>query len=244
MEIPDETVEAVARGFYRQIVEYGFQERDQLRFVNEFLDMVMTSQSGTTVLERNVSWKDPHKSSVKQLPLQSERVSIEAFEPRVHTRIVEEWINTPEGRMFLLSRVTSRELGIEEVIESEGNILGLITLIDRTPIGLLAYLNWDRRQRKAELRKLVGKRSCRGKGLGREATGLWIKYGFHSLGLHKIYLTTLDTNIRNIKLNESLGFRTEGVLRDECRFDNSYHDVLRMSLLENRHLVSKAQRGE
>lgn len=48
--------------------------------------------------------------------------------------------------------------------------------------------------------------------------------------MRKIYINTLDTNIRNIRLNEALGFRLEGILRDEVLLDGTCHDVLRMAV--------------
>jgi diamine N-acetyltransferase len=95
---------------------------------------------------------------------------------------------------------------------------------------VIAYLNYDTCHRKAELRKLVGHPLARGKGLGLAATRLWIRYGRDGLALKKIYLNTLDTNIRNIRLNEELGFKIEGILRNELFIDGTYRDVLRMSL--------------
>jgi len=97
----------------------------------------------------------------------------------------------------------------------------------------MAFLNYDRKYKKAELRKLIGVPKLRGKGLGKEATKYWIQYGFTELGLNKIYLNTVDTNIRNIKLNEELGFKVEGILRNEILIDGNYHDVLRMGLCRN-----------
>jgi hypothetical protein len=55
--------------------------------------------------------------------------------------------------------------------------------------------------------------------------------GIAGLGLKKIYLNTLETDVRNIRLNEELGFKVEGILRNECFFDGEYHDILRMALL-------------
>jgi RimJ/RimL family protein N-acetyltransferase len=85
-------------------------------------------------------------------------------------------------------------------------------------------------QHKAELRKLIADPCMRGQGLGKEAALLWLNYGMLKLGLKKIYLTTMDTNTRNIRLNESLGFKVEGILRNEILFDGRYRDVLRMGL--------------
>ena len=53
-------------------------------------------------------------------------------------------------------------------------------------------------------------------------------YGAVTLDLRKIYLNTFNTNIRNIKLNEELGFRVEGILRNEMFFEGEFKDILRM----------------
>jgi diamine N-acetyltransferase len=131
-----------------------------------------------------------------------------------------------------LSSITAKTLDIDQVLRSDQNLLGVITLPDATPIGLMAFLDLDRWQRKAELRKLVGEQQYRGRGFARQATTLWIHYGLHGLGLRKIYLNTLQTNIRNIRLNEALGFHVEGILRKEFYLDGEHHDVLRMALFK------------
>ena len=66
--------------------------------------------------------------------------------------------------------------------------------------------------------------------MAEEATRLWIRYGVNVLKLEKIYVSTLQTQISNIKLNESIGFRVEGLLRNEVLIDGTRHDVLRMGL--------------
>ncbi len=106
-----------------------------------------------------------------------------------------------------------------------------IVSLDDVPIGALAYLNLDRQQGKAELRKLIGDKRARGQGYAKTATQYWIEYGISTLGLRKIYVNTLDNNLSNIKLNEMLGFRVEGLLRDEVLIDGKYKDLLRMSLI-------------
>ena len=51
------------------------------------------------------------------------------------------------------------------------------------------------------------------------------------LELKKIYLNTIDTNIHNIRINEKMGFKVEGILRDEALVDGVTHDILRMGLI-------------
>ena len=59
--------------------------------------------------------------------------------------------------------------------------------------------------------KLVGERSARGKGYAEEATALWIKYGVADAGVSRSsFVSTLQTHLRNIKLNEAVGFRRRG----------------------------------
>jgi len=110
-------------------------------------------------------------------------------------------------------------------------IFGIVCTPDGTPFGIVGYLNHDREQRKAELRKLIGDPAMRGKGYGKKATKLWLSYGIHGLRLRKIYLYTFDTNLRNIRLNEELGFKLEGIYRAENIIDGIPKDVIRMGLL-------------
>ena len=144
--------------------------------------------------------------------------------------MLDRWLADGWGRYFLLSSTTAQRLDAHEVVQSENSVVGMITLPDSTPIGSVAFLDHDPAQKKAELRKLIGDVGQRRKGFGKEASALWIKYGLEVLNLKKIYLSTLNTNIRNIKLNEELGFIVEGILHNEVFIDGTYHDVLRMGL--------------
>ncbi len=227
--ITDRTIEAMARGFYREAASYGFKQVDYVKFANALLDLSMR-QNGKG--EATLRAENPRRTAVPgatRLPLVGERVKIRAFE-RKDLDLVRRWLDDPHGRYFLLSRTTARSLDPEDLLTRDDSVVGVITLLDDAPIGLLAYLDVDRVQRKAELRKLIGEPAHRGKGLAHEATRLWIDYGLTSLHLRKIYVNTLDTNIRNIKLNRDLGFKVEGLLRDECFFDGQYHDIIRMAL--------------
>lgn len=121
-------------------------------------------------------------------------------------------------------------LNLSALLNQSQNVIGMITLPDGTPIGCLAFLNVNRDQGRAELRKLIGEREMRGRGLAKQATALWIRYAAEGLALRKICLYTLGSNIRNIQLNEDLGFEVEGILRNEVVVDGRPHDVVRMGL--------------
>jgi len=229
--IPNATIEAIARSLFKETLRYGFKQVDYLRFVNVLLDMSM--KNGNYASEK-IEIKPAEKADLtNNLPLVGEQVKVREFIENKDRLLLEKWIAEKDGRHFLISRITARESDVNSLIKSEQNILGIITLntTDEMPIGVLAFLDHDPVQRKAELRKLIGDPEFRGKGLAKEATKLWLQYGSSILGLKKIYLNTLDTNIRNIKLNEELGFKVEGILRNECCIDGNYHDVLKMAFL-------------
>jgi RimJ/RimL family protein N-acetyltransferase len=227
--IPHETLETIARSFFKAAVGYGFHQMDYIRFVNLVLDMSMKNTA--VAPQRQAAPPLAQAEAQDSLPLEGGNLAIRRYNRAHDCALLDRWMTDKTGRYFLLSRTTAQPLELHELLDSDRSILGVITGVDGLPIGLMAFLDHDRMQRKAELRKLIGDVQYRGKGYGKEATALWVRYGISSLGLKKIYLNTLETDLRNIRLNEELGFKVEGILRNECWFDGEYHDILRMALL-------------
>jgi UDP-4-amino-4,6-dideoxy-N-acetyl-beta-L-altrosamine N-acetyltransferase len=72
-----------------------------------------------------------------------------------------------------------------------------------------------------------------GKGTGRALGNTALNYAFNELGLHKVCGRALDYNERSIRFHRALGFKQEGVLRDQ-HFDGvRYHDVVCFGLLHD-----------
>ena len=230
-KIPDTTIEALTRNFFKESLDYGFKYEDYLKFVNSLLEYAISAKN-------NGNGKEPEtissfKNSLKTpaLPIQTENLIIREFDKENDSKLIEEWSRDKFGRYFLLSMTSSLDSNIEKLISSNIHYLGVVTLKDNTPIGVVGFLNFDKAHRKAELRKLIGVPEYRAHGYGKEATRYWIEYGFKKLELKKIYLNTIDTNIHNIRINEKMGFKVEGILRDEAMVDGVTHDILRMGLI-------------
>ena len=100
-------------------------------------------------------------------------------------------------------------------------------------LGHVGLYNIDSRVRSAEFAILIGDKQQWGRGLGQQVSRLLIEYGFRQLNLHRVYLKVLVTNERGIRLYERLGFRREGVLRDDQFRNGRYVDVVVMGLLES-----------
>jgi len=226
--VNDISIEVISKSIIKEANEIGFQRNDYIKLANIFLDSALNIELNKDQVKKvNVF---SQKEKVK-LPLSGENILVREFNKKSDSIKLKEWLEDETGRYFILTRATSGVYNVDRLIEDDRHILGIITLKDKTPIGLMAFLDCDKNQKKAELRKLIGEPAYRGKGYGKEATKLWIQYGISNLGLHKIYLNTLQTNVRNIRLNEELGFLVEGILRDECLIDGKYNDLLRMGLV-------------
>ena len=78
---------------------------------------------------------------------------------------------------------------------------------------------------------LIGEKDCHGKGLGEEATRVLCRFAFEEMNLHKIRLDVYASNEAAVRTYENVGFRREGVLRDEAFRAGRYIDLLRMGLL-------------
>ncbi len=230
MEIPDNTIEAFARNFHREARLYGFSDADCLRFVNAILDLIMKNDAANNHKFSTLHWSRQVEQRYARLPIAVKQLCIREYDHIIDPPFFERWLEDEYGRYFLLSRLSLHQTDFFDLVNDPTNIIGVITLPEGLPIGAVAFLKHDTLSKKAELRKLIGNPDYRGKGYAKTATRLWIEYGLFGLGLKKIYLNTINTNIRNIRLNQELGFTIEGILHNEVMIDGIYKDVLRMSL--------------
>ena len=72
-----------------------------------------------------------------------------------------------------------------------------------------------------------------GRGYAREAARAMLGYGFRELGLHRVYVGTLEEHAAAIRLAEGLGMRREGTLRENRRFGGRWRNTTILSVLES-----------
>ncbi len=151
-------------------------------------------------------------------------------------KYVVKWRNDPD----ILANIFARKpLSLESHLKwfqspREDRLDYMICLKDtEKPIGTVNFTNIDWQNLKAEAGKMLGDKSMWGKGLAKESFILWLSYGFRELGLNRIYVRTLGANKRNIELNKKLGFKEEGLLRQDYKADEGFLDVIVMSLLKS-----------
>lgn len=99
------------------------------------------------------------------------------------------------------------------------------------PIGIIALVHIDAVNATAECFCVIGEKAYWGGGIGTEAHLLLADWAFKNLGLHKIWAYIRPENKAIIKVVERIGFRVEGMLREEKYIGGNRVDVVRIGLL-------------
>lgn len=209
-----------------ELKKLNLSSKDYINLANSILDIAINGNKVNQVEE--VDYLIDEKID---FPITYEDIVIIPFENKKHKKLLTEWTSSESGKEFLLSRIDNIERNLDELINDKGNIFGIIQTKDKTPIGVMGYLHYDKLNNKAELRKLIGNRDYSGKGFGKKATKAWITFGLNRLKLRKIFIYTYDTNLRNIRINRDLGFNLEGVFKAENLDKDVPKDILRMALI-------------
>ncbi|WP_433850271.1 spermidine N1-acetyltransferase [Brucella pseudogrignonensis] len=113
------------------------------------------------------------------------------------------------------------------VVVCEGKSAGVVELVEI-----------DHVHRRAEFQIIIAP-DFQGRGLAEQAARLAMDYGFGVLNLHKIYLIVDTDNKRASHIYEKLGFKEEGVMREEFFINGQYRDVTRMALFQRDYLAAR-----
>lgn len=211
-----------------ELKKLNLSSKDYINLANSILDIAINGNKVNQ--DEEVDYLIDEKID---FPITYEDIVIIPFENKKHKKLLTEWTSSDSGKEFLLSRIDNIERNLDELINDKGNIFGIIQTKDKTPIGVMGYLHYDKLNNKAELRKLIGNRDYSGKGFGKKATKAWITFGLNRLKLRKIFIYTYDTNLRNIRINRDLGFNLEGVFKAENLDKDVPKDILRMALIRS-----------
>lgn len=77
---------------------------------------------------------------------------------------------------------------------------------------------------------IIMRKGFRGKGYSKEAITIFFNYLKKYIGIRKITLQVLAININAIELYKKLGFKEEGLLKEQVFINEKYEDLLIMSL--------------
>lgn len=98
-------------------------------------------------------------------------------------------------------------------------------------LGLVSYHDGHIRSKRAAIGYLIDPARQR-QGLGAEAVSAALDFCFDAFGLHRIQAFIHPENVASRKLVEKLGFRPEGLLRDNLRVGDEWRDDMLYALLK------------
>lgn len=230
-----ELVRITARGFFDEMVDYGFDDGDIINFTTEILDLLI--QRDRTVPPPPAPAPPAYTIDYRQ---DSDGRVTGIVGPQLALSplgesdgpVLEKWRGEAAYRGTLIEHIFHSDL--EDTLKDYGSDRGrffLVRLEGQHPIGFLTYKLSPSDPSRAEMQKFVAEKQQRGRGYGLQMTYLWLHYGFTRLDLRKITARMVDSNLANINLNRKLGFRFEGHLREEVRLGDSLVDITLMSVL-------------
>ena len=102
---------------------------------------------------------------------------------------------------------------------------------DDTYIGnaRLSKIDWG--NRKCTYGWLIGEARHRGHGLGSEALVLLFRYGFHDLGMNRIFSSVIMENEASLASHDKVGVTREGILRQEILRSGKFLDAVYFAML-------------
>jgi RimJ/RimL family protein N-acetyltransferase len=101
----------------------------------------------------------------------------------------------------------------------------------RALLGAIRLDRVDLVDRRASLAIGLLRQQDQGRGYGTEAVRRVLAYAFDELGLHRVSLRVLASNVRAIRCYEKCGFQLEGRERETVFLDGAWRDDLIMGLL-------------
>lgn len=129
-------------------------------------------------------------------------------ENRKHLRPWLRWVDahTKEANSLEYIRYTHGQQDAQQAL-----MLGIFE--DKKLIGEVGMYQWEKELKKAQIGYWIAS-THQGKGILKLSLTRFFQYIFDSLGMNKLEVRFVPSNIRSAKLAESMGCKIEGVLRD------------------------------
>jgi ribosomal-protein-alanine N-acetyltransferase len=115
---------------------------------------------------------------------------------------------------------------------------GLERKDDGRLIGTCGLFRWNRSWHNCVIGYEIA-RDCHGQGYMREALNAILEYGFTEMELHRIQAEMHPDNAASSGLATRVGFRFEGVHREQGFWSGSFHDLNCYSLLQHEWRVER-----
>lgn len=234
-EKQNQILKLVTKSFYKELSSYGVDTADIVKVSVNLLDYVTNKEEGDEsggYYNKLFSKNAVHNRWAIKNSLTLDNVSIK---PLLVNQIPQvcQWLNTAEISQTFIRFMPREKKQLQSYLLDHTDRMYFAIFVDEKHfVGIIGAEGMDEIFRKLEMKKFVGDKNFQGKGVGKAATFLFLYYAFIIQNFNKVYIHSLDTNIKNINLNSKFGFDLEGILYEEAHVGGVYKDVLRMGLLK------------
>lgn len=124
-----------------------------------------------------------------------------------------------------------------EKMAGDNSRVDLLICVQETnqAVGEVVLNNIDYANRGANIRIGLFREEDFSRGYGTEALVLMLGHAFGMLNLHRVELGVYDFNPRALHVYEKIGFKQEGLIRDQLYYDHAFHNLIMMSILEDEY---------
>ena len=161
-----------------------------------------------------------------------------------------DWFNDEEATQFMQQHYypNNRELQLQffrnNISGSRTNLqLGIVPKGMDGIVGVISLSAIDPINRKAELNMIIGEKKYRNMTNSVEAMVLMLRHGFDNLNLRRIWGGTTSEDLANL-MCRVLGFRHEGVRREDIYKKGKYMDTYNIGLLRHEFVSGKSPQSQ
>ncbi len=151
--------------------------------------------------------------------------------------LIHEWANNPDVMPFWYGKKKTFDQIKEDwkphYFSDEDSYSGRCFAIevDKKPIGMISHNKIDRDNKSTDIDIVIGKKEHWGKGYGTDALSVFISFLFETFNLNRIWLAAYVYNRRAIKAYQKVGFKKEGILREDALIDGEFVDSVLFAIL-------------
>ncbi|PJA01923.1 N-acetyltransferase [bacterium (Candidatus Gribaldobacteria) CG_4_10_14_0_2_um_filter_41_16] len=163
-----------------------------------------------------------------------ERIYLKLLEESNVTREYCDWLNDPAVNKYLTTKESTidelRQYIKKQVQDPNSFFVGIFEKTNDLHIGNIKLEPIDWKNKKAVFGILIGNKSYWNKGIGTEATKLICDYAFKKMGMEKVELGVIASNIPAIKSYEKVGFKVDKIEKNVIRQGDKLFDKIEMSI--------------
>ncbi|MFT4624024.1 MAG: RimJ/RimL family protein N-acetyltransferase [Myxococcota bacterium] len=146
------------------------------------------------------------------------------------------WVNDPEVT-FYFARIGEPITRAAERTYLEGLLASTTDRVwsifdDDAYLGQIGLSNLYWPARNGRLGVMLARHAW-GRGVAKQAAKLLLTEAFGALNLHKVWLIVRSDNAKGLGLWTGVGFRCEGILRDEYHVHDRFYDMVRLAMVRS-----------